>query len=115
MGAETSATPASTSCVFDLIGRYDFLSSKAEEQRDTRRLSHDTPEDANALTQLTLKWKPSGRKRSGVFLQHSLPSDAGRAEQKSGFHPPTEEVNLCRMSSSEPIDTGQSVLVFAGT
>lgn len=55
------AMPRSTSCVFDLICRYNFLSSKAEEQRDTRQLSPNAPEDANALTQLALMRKPSGR------------------------------------------------------
>lgn len=32
-------TPVSTSCDFDPLGGYNFLSNEAEEQRDTRRLS----------------------------------------------------------------------------
>lgn len=55
------ATLLSTSCVFDLICRYDFLSSKAEEQRDPPQLSHDVPEEAATLPPLALTWKPSGR------------------------------------------------------
>lgn len=42
---------------FDLICRYNFLTCKAEEQRDTRQLSQAAPDhaNANALTQLALK------------------------------------------------------------
>lgn len=39
---------------FQPIARYNFLSDEVEEQFDTRRLSHDAREDANAHVYLAL-------------------------------------------------------------